>query len=201
MDDSGVSDAFYTVLSIGIVLIAAIAISGVVLSATMKQGEEAGAEMAGYGTNGGMMKGLYCFYYAIDRANSDYLSGDPDEIALQRLAVENTVDAIDFNRSAAPQNAPGQMGVVLWSGYLYAPAQGSYAFELRSAGEAWLWVDGNMAANNSRPTSQAKAFTLQLAKGYHPLKAKYFYADMNAASCSLYWSQGSQPVLVKSFRR
>lgn len=75
MDDSGVADAFYTVLSIGIVLVAALAVSGVVLSATAGQGKDAGARLADYGE--GREKGLYSFYYAVDEARSDYASGDP----------------------------------------------------------------------------------------------------------------------------
>jgi len=60
MDDSGVADAFYTVLSIGIVLVAAIAVSAVVLSTTTRQGGDAAAQIAGYGEQG-LSKGLIAF--------------------------------------------------------------------------------------------------------------------------------------------
>jgi hypothetical protein len=201
MDDSGVADAFYTMLSIGIVLVAAIAVSGVVLSATVKQGDDAGARMAELGA-GGLKKGLYGFYYAVDGARSDYLSGDPNDIVLQRLALEKADDVIAFNASVAPADAPKPLGTALWSGYLYVPAEGDYMFELESAGQAWLWIDGGLTADNRLPiVPQVKTFTLHLAKGYHPLKAKYFYPDVRLSSCSLYWNQGSQYVPVKSFYR
>jgi hypothetical protein len=195
MDDSGVADAFYTVLSIGIVLVAAIAISGVVLSATMKQGNEAGAQMAGM--DGGMEKGLYCFYYAVDDDVGNYLSGDPDDIVLRRLTGECVTDAMVYNSSAG-----GSSGAVLWSGYLYVPSDGSYTFVLRSTGQAWAWLDGGLAGDNRLPlVQQMKTFTLELSKGYHPFKAKYFYSDAHTASCSLSWGQGSGSVPVRSFYR
>lgn len=198
MDDSGVADAFYTVLSIGIVLVAALAVSGVVLSATVEQGKD--ARIADF-VAGGMKEGLYSFYYTVDIPRSDYLSGDPDDIVLKRLALEGTVDSLAFNAHTAP-SAPGMMGAVLWSGYVYVPSEGSYAFELGSTGQAWLWVDGNIVAANRYPIArQVKPFTLQLSKGYHPFKAKYFYPELRSASCSLSWDQGGRMVPVSSFYR
>lgn len=199
MDDSGVADAFYTVLSIGIVLVAALAVSGVVLSATVEQGRD--ASMAGLGASG-MKEGLYSFYYAVDGSRSDYLSGDPDDIVLKRLASEGADEAIAFNASAVPPSAPGTAGAIIWSGYVYVPSDGSYAFELSSAGQAWLWVDGNVAAANRLPAAgQVNPFTLQLSKGYHSFKAKYFYPELPSASCSLSWNQGGRMVPVRSFYR
>jgi hypothetical protein len=200
MDDSGVADAFYTVLSIGIVLVAALAVSGVVLSATVGQGKDADARLANFGA-GGMKKGLYSFYYTVDGSRGIYLSGDPDDVVPKRLAREGTDDSLAFNASTAPA-APGTMGAVLWSGYVYVPSNGSYAFELSSAGQAWLWVDGNFVAANRLPiVRQVKPFTLQLSKGYHPFKAKYFYPELRSASCSLSWKQGGRMVPVRSFYR
>lgn len=201
MDDSGVADAFYTVLSIGIVLVAALAVSGVVLSATMGQGKDADARLADFGA-GGMKKGLYSFFYAVDGANSDYLSGDPDDVVLRRLSLEEVDGAIAFNASTAPPSAPGTMGAVIWSGYVYVPLDGSYTFELRSTGGSWLWVDGCIVAENRLPLApQVKTFILYLTKGYHPLKAKYFYPEQRLASCSLSWQQGGRMVPVSSFYR
>lgn len=201
MDDSGVADAFYTVLSIGIVLVAAIAVSGVVLSTTTKQSGDVAAQIAGYG-DGGLKKGLYCFYFTADGAQSNITSGDPDAIVLQKLSLESTGDRIALNSTSAPANAPASLGMALWSGYLYVPEAGSYAFELKSAGQAWLWVDGNIAAENRQPrTLQSKTFTLTLAKGNHPVKMKYFYPEIRTASCSLDWKQGGGFVPVRSFNR
>jgi len=177
MDDRGVADAFYTVLSIGIVLAAAIAISGVVLSTTARQGHEAGAAAM---PDGGMKKGAYAFYYA---ASSGTGSGDAEDIVPVRLAVERVDETISFNSTTAPHGAPASDGLVIWSGYLYVPSDGDYTMELRSDGHAWLWVDGK-AIGQSRET-------LNLTAGYHPLKAKYLYRDLKAASCSLWWGQGS----------
>jgi hypothetical protein len=197
MDDWGVADAFYTVLSIGIVLVAALAVSGVVLSATAGQGRDA---MPAY--SGGTREGLYSFYYAVDEAKSDYLSGDPGDIVLRRLASEGTEKAIAFNASTAPPSAPGTAGAVIWSGSLYVPADGDYELELSSLGLAWLWVDGSMVADNPfSDTVVSKELTLQLSKGYHPLKAKYFYAELSSASCSLCWKQGGQMVPVSPLYR
>ncbi|AFC99540.1 PA14 domain protein [Methanocella conradii HZ254] len=195
MDDSGVADAFYTVLSIGIVLVAAIAISGAVLSMTARQGEEASVAVI---SDGGMKKGIYAFYYAVDAASSDYNSGNPDDIVFQRLAAEKVEGCIAFNSSTAPPGAPVANGAVLWSGYLYVPSEGEYTLELRSEGQAWLWADGKVASPSN---GQSKLFTLKLTGGYHPVKAKYFYRDLGTASCSLWWYQGGLRVPVTALYR
>jgi hypothetical protein len=201
MDDSGVADAFYTVLSIGIVLVAALAVSGVVLSATVGQGKDADARLADFGA-GGMKEGLYSFYYAVDTSRSDYLSGDPDDIVLKRLASEGADKAIAFNASTAPPSAPGTMGALIWSGFLYVPADDNCEFELSSPGAAWLWVDGSMVAGNHFSDKvQSKKLALKLSKGYHAFKAKYFYPELRSASCSLSWKQGGRMVPVMSFYR
>ncbi len=199
MDDSGVADAFYTVLSIGIVLVAALAVSTVVLSATAGQGKDAGALLADYGARGGLKPGLYSFYYAVDGPQSDYTSGDPSDIVLKRLVSEGTDAAIAFNASTAPPAAPDTMGAVIWSGFLYAPEDGDYELELDSAGAAWLWVDGHMVADNGfSGTARQKEFTLKLSKGYHALKAKYFYPGLSSSSCTLSWRKGGRMVPLGS---
>lgn len=201
MDDSGVADAFYTVLSIAIVMMAAIAVSGVVLSATMKQGREAGSEVADFG-DGGMEKGLYGFYYAVDGAQSSPLSGDPDDIVLKKLALERVDGLISFNSNTAPASAPSKQGAVIWSGYLYVPADGDYLFEVRSEGKAWAWLDGKPVANGMAGAFlPSRTFSLQLTKGYHPLKVKFYYSDIRSASCSLLWQQDGRMVPVDSLYR
>lgn len=178
MDDRGVADAFYTVLSLGIVLIAAIAISGVVLSTTARQGHEAGEAIM---PDGGMKRGVYAFYYA---ASSDA------EMVPTRLAVERVDETIALNSTTAPPGAPAYDGIVIWSGYLYVPSDGEYTLDLRSEGDAGLWVDGKAIGQSTE--------ALKLTAGYHPLKARYFYEDLKKASCSLWWGQGSviSPVIT-----
>ncbi|HTY89706.1 MAG TPA: PA14 domain-containing protein [Methanocella sp.] len=201
MDDQGVADAFYTVLSIGIVLVAALAVSGVVLSTTSRQGGEAAAQLAGYGDSG-LSKGLYCFYYAADSGHSDFTSGDSEDIVFKSLALERTDYSIALNSSSVPASAPSTLGMALWSGYLYVPQAGSYTLELESSSQAWLWIDGDLAADNKKPDNpQSKTFTLTLTKGNHPMKLKFFYPDIGKASCSLKWQHGGAFVPVTSFNR
>ncbi len=201
MDDSGVADAFYTVLSIGIVLVAAIAVAAVVLSTTSKQGGEAAAQLAGYGDSG-LSKGLYCFYYAADGVHTDAASGDSDGIVFERLALERTDHSISLDSTTAPPGAPSTLGTALWCGYLCAPEAGSYTLELKSSSQAWLWVDGEAVAENKKPNQpQSKTFTLSLTKGNHPMKLKYFYPDIRTAACSLKWQLDGGFVPITSFSR
>ncbi len=196
MDDSGVADAFYTVLSIAIVMTAAIAVSGVVLSTATRQGNEAGAQVASFG-NDGMQKGLYALYYAVDTQRSDYSSGDPNGIVLKKLVLEKTDGTIALNASSLPPGAPATQGVVLWSGYCYAKAAGNYVFELKSMSQAWLWIDGELVASNVGPGfSSPKTVTLHMETGYHTIKLKFFYPEAGLAFCTLSWQQGSQMVPV-----
>ena len=201
MDDSGVADAFYTALSIGIVLVAAIAVSGIVLSVTTKQGDEAGARMADFGA-GGMQKGVYGFYYTVDGTQGDLSSGDPDDIVLRKPALEAVEDEVSFGPGTARPGVPQAMGAIIWSGYLFVPSDGDYDLELDSYGQSWLWMDGTMIADNPLPGVQREvAFTLRLAKGCHPLKAKYFYPDVRQASFGLYWREGGRFVTAMPFYR
>ena len=196
MDDSGVADAFYTVLSIAIVMTAAIAVSGVVLSTTMKQSSEAGTQIAGF-SPGGMEKGLYGLYYTVDKSRSDFSSGDPNGVILKKLVLEKVDDVIALNSSSLPPAAPTTQGAILWSGYCYAKAAGNYVFELKSESQSWLWIDGNLAASNVGPGfSSPKDITLHLETGYHTVKMKFYYPDTGHAFCTLSWQQGSQMVPV-----
>jgi len=130
------------------------------------------------------------------------LSGGPDDIVLKRLASEGTEEAIAFNASAAPLSAPRTSGAVIWSGYLYVPADVNCEFELSSLGAAWLWVDGSMVASNHfSDMVRSQKLALKLSKGYHAFKAKYFYPELSSASCSLSWKQGGRMVTVSSFYR
>lgn len=201
MDDSGVADAFYTVLSIAIVITAALAVSGVVLSTTMKQSSEAGTRVVGFGASG-MQKGLYGLYYAVDTSRSDFSSGDPNGVVLKKLVLEKADNVIALNSSNLPPSAPLTQGAILWSGYCYAKADGNYVFELKSSSQAWLWIDAALVVSNIGPGfSSPKTVTIHLTPGYHTIKLKYFYSDSHIASCMLSWQQGGQMVPVESFYR
>lgn len=201
MDDAGVADALYTVLSIGIVLVAATAVAGVVLSTTSRQAGLADVQLAGYG-NPGLSGGLYCFYYEADGEHSDFASCDPDDIAFKRLALETTCASVSLNSTSAPPGAPATDGTALWAGYISIPDTGSYTLELKSNSQAWLWIDGDLAASTGGPGQPAaKAATLTMTAGNHPIKVKYFYRDVRTASCSLAWLQDGASATIASFSR
>lgn len=202
MDDSGVADAFYTVLSVGIVMIAAIAVSGIVLSTTMKQGKDVNDRLAGFDA-AGMKKGLYGFYYSVDQARSDFSSADPNDIVLKKLAVESADGSIDFGPQSAPGRAPAGYGCVIWSGYMYIHEDGNYQFTLDSTYSVWAWIDGTLSAyqRSSGDLPASRPFTVKLTRGYHPIKVRYFYADLRLARCKLSYMQGSSMVPVTSLYR
>jgi hypothetical protein len=201
MDDLGVADAFYTLISIAIVMMAALAVSGVVLSTTMKQGKDVSDRMSGYGESG-MEKGSYGFYYSVDTDRSDFNSVDPNGIVLKKLVAERDDITIDLTRSSAPPAAPGNNGAVIWSGYIYVPSEDDYVFELKGQGCAWMYLDHKQVAYCSFSESVPRAnFTQHLAKGYRPFKLKFAYQNLSTASCTLCWQQGENMVRVSAFYR
>jgi hypothetical protein len=201
MDDSGVADAFYTLLSIAIVLVAAIAVSGVVLSSTVKQGKDVGDRISSFGDTV-MKKGLYGFYYAVDAGRSDFSSADPNDIVLRKLVYERADTVISFNKSSAPKAMPVTNGAVIWSGYLNIPADGDYVLELGGSGRIWLWLDGKQLEygffSGANPST---TFTLHLTKGFKPLKIKFAYQSLNAANCNLSWQHDGHMDPVNTFVR
>ncbi len=190
-DDQGVADAMYTVISVAIVMILAIAVSGVVLSTTMRQSEGVGSQVTAYDA-GGMRKGACAFYYAVDAPGSNFASSDPNDIVLKSSEGEGTDLSISFNAASAPANAPRNDGCIIWSGYVYAPSDGTYAFRLASSDGSWLWVDGSKAIDNhGQHGAQAiDSSGIPLTKGYHTIKVRYFYRYISTASCTLSWNSG-----------
>ena len=190
-DDRGIADAMYTMMSIAIVMMLALAVSGVVLSTTMKQGKDVSAKVAAYDT-GGMRKGACAFYFAVDAAGSDFASSDPNAIVLKSSAGETYDQSIDFNAASAPAKAPRSDGCIIWSGYAYAPADGTYVFQLASSPGSWLWVDDSLAIDNhgQHGLQAIKSSGIMLTKGYHQVKVRYFYRDLPGASCALSWDSG-----------
>jgi hypothetical protein len=201
MDDSGVADAFYTLLSIAIVLVAAIAVSGVVLSSTMKQGKDVGDRISSFGDTV-MKKGLYGFYYAIDADRSDFSSADPNDIVLRKLISERADTVISFNKSSAPKAMPVTNGAVIWSGYLNIPADRDYVLELSGSGRIWLWLDDKLLEYGSFSGAEpSMTFTLHLTKGYRPLKIKFAYQSLNTANCNLSWQYDGHMDPINTFLR
>jgi hypothetical protein len=192
MDDKGVADAMYTVMSVAIVMVLAIAVSGVVLSTTMKQSDDVNSQVTAYDA-GGMRKGACVFYYTVDALASDFSSGDPNDIVLKSSEGERTDLSVAFSAANAPDNAPGNDGCVIWSGYVYAPSDGTYMFQLASSDGSWLWVDGSQAIDNhgQHGMQAIKSSGIQLTKGYHTVKVRYFYRSIQAASCTLSWDSGA----------
>lgn len=200
MDDSGIADAFYTVLSVGMVLLAGIAISSAVLSMASGEGKKAADRMAAF-DDGGMKKGLYGFYYEMDAPSSNLSSADPADIYLKRLASERTDEAIAFNQASS--DVPIDNGNIIWTGYLYVPKDGNYTFELSSTDGSWLWIDGIQAIDNHglHGTAPKLSATVRLTPGYHPVKVRYFYRSLKTASCNLRWDASGKMQTVNGLYR
>ncbi len=62
---------------------------------------------------------------------------------------------------------------VKWSGALYAPVDGTYAFAMEAAGQARLWLDGAQAVSQHTPQ-----VTVPLAEGLHRLTAEATVSDV-----------------------
>jgi hypothetical protein len=191
MDDKGVADAMYTVMSVAIVMVLAIAVSGVILSTTMKQSEAVGSQVTAYDA-GGMRKGACVFYYTVDAPGSDFASSDPNDIVLKSSEGERTDLSVAFSVDSAPSNAPASDGCIIWSGYVYAPSDGTYTLRLASSDGSWLWVDGSQYIDNhgQHGMQSIDSSGIPLTKGYHTIKVRYFYRSIEAASCTLSWDSG-----------
>ena len=190
-DDRGIADAMYTMMSVAIVMMLAIAVSAVVLSTTMKQGKDMSSRVSAYDA-GGMRKGSCAFYFAVDAAGSDFASIDPNAIVLKSSAGETYDASIAFNAASAPSKAPRSDGCIIWSGYVYVAADGTYVFQLASSDGSWLWIDDSLAIDNhgQHGIQSIRSSGIALTKGYHLVKVRYFYRDLSGASCALSWDSG-----------
>jgi hypothetical protein len=199
-DDRAIADAFYTVLSAGIVVMAGLAISAVVLGMAGQQGKAVAGQIGGIG-EAGMEKGLYAFYYTVD-VSGDLSSSDPGLIPPGDYLCTRTDSGISLDRSALPGNAPASGGMAVWAGYVAIREPGDYTFRLESADGSWLWVDGSLIADNHgvHPSSTVYSIPVHLSAGYHAIKAKCFYTDANTASCHISVGTGgtwSDPVYYR----
>ncbi len=182
-DDGAIAEAFYTVLSAGIVVLAGLAISAVVLGLAGQQGEAVAGQLGDIGETG-MEKGLYAFYYTLD-ASGALMSSDPDGYAPGDYCSTRAETGISLDGPDLPGNAPASDGLVIWAGRVAIREPGDYAFRLESAGGAWLWLDGSLIAGShgAQPSGTVYSAPLRLAAGYHAIKAKCFYTDASSASC------------------
>lgn len=188
LNDSGIADAFYTIMAVTVVVIMGIVVSGVVLSVTAKQGSDASDMLSGI-SSAGMKNGIYGFYYTIDSANSDLSSSDPGDIILKSLSAERIDNLINIPAEDRPSNTPDADGSILWTGYLYVPEDGSYKFELKSRDGSWLWIDGSLKIDNHglHALKSVQSSEIPLSRGYHPVKVFYFYRSLKDACCVLSW--------------
>jgi hypothetical protein len=99
-DDRGIADAFYTVLSTGIVLLAGLAIASVVLNAAAHQGQAVADRLDAPGA--GYQKGLYAFYYTADKS-ADFSSADPCRIPPGGYVTLRTEPGIALSKSGLPK--------------------------------------------------------------------------------------------------
>lgn len=202
MDDRGVADVFYTLLSISIVAILGLVVAGTVLSATAHQGNEAASKMSGLDARA-MKEGMYSLFYHTDPALSNYASGSPDDIVLKGQSLKKFDSIIYLNQGSLSPGMPETHGAAIWTGYLYVPMSGEYTIELRSRDGSWLWIDGTMSVDNGgvHASESSGSVRKHLAKGYHPIKLKFFYRDIDEASCSLLWDETGVMAPVRSLYR
>ncbi|MGA9140384.1 MAG: PA14 domain-containing protein [Methanocella sp.] len=199
-DDHAIADAFYTLLSAGIVVMAGLAISAVVLGMAGQQGEAVAGQIESIG-EAGMEKGLYAFYYTVD-VSVDFSSSDPGRIPPGDYLSTRIDPGISLDRSSLPGNAPASGGMAVWAGYVYIREPGDYTFRLESADGSWLWVDGSLIADNRgvHPSSTVYSASVHLTSGCHAIKAKCFYTDADTASCHVSIGTGgiwSEPVYYR----
>jgi len=183
--DQGVADAFYTVLSTGLVVLAGLAIAAVVLGVAGQQGTAVADRLDGPGGTG-LKKGLYAFYYTVDQP-ADYASADPGGVPPGDFVASRTEPSIALDSDSLPPGAPPSGGMAVWTGYVLISEAGDYAFELESAGGSWLWVDGAMIADNhgDHPLRAVCSPAIPLIAGRHAVKARYFYTDAEQAFCKV----------------
>ena len=185
-DDRGIADALYTVLSAGIVLLAGLAISSVVLNTATHQGEAVADRLDASGGTG-LKKGLYTFYYGTD-LSANLSSSDPDQIPPGSFVALRPEAGLAISKSSLPPGAPAAGGMAICTGYLYIEKAGDYTFELESVDGSWLWVDGVLVADNHGVHQKKSVYStsIRLVEGRHAVKARYFYTLAENAWCHVF---------------
>lgn len=190
MDDRGIADAFYTILSIGIVVIAGIALSALVLNAAGQQGSAA-ADQLNIGADG-LRKGIYGLYYTID-PSADLNSADPAMIPPAEFVDERIDPTLRLDRSSLPAGSP-EDGTAIWTGYILMGDAGDFTFELESAGGSWLWIDGTLVIDNHgiHTLAPVRSMPIHMTGGYHRIKARYVYTGYENVSLNVRFNRGTE---------
>jgi hypothetical protein len=185
VDDRGIADAFYTVISAGIVLLAGLAISSLVLNSAMHQGQAVADRLDAVDSTG-LKKGLYTFYYTVG-PSADLTSADPGRIPPGSFIAMRPEPSVALSKTSLPSGAPASAGMAIWAGYIYVDRAGDYAFKLESVDGSWLWMDGALIADNHgiHQKNAVYSATVHLEAGRHTVKARYFYTDTENAWCNV----------------
>lgn len=188
--DQGVADAFYTILSVGIVVLAGMAIAAIVLGVAGQQGKAVADRLDGPGGTA-LKKGAYAFYYSVGQP-ADYASADPGQVPPGDFVATRSEPSISLDSSELPPGMPPSGGMAIWTGYVVVETAGDYAFELVSAGGSWLWIDGALVADNhgAHPLKAVYSSAIHLCTGRHSVRARYFYTDAGQAFCRVLINNG-----------
>jgi len=135
--------------------------------------------------NVGALSGTGCEADSVGLTARYYNNIDLTALALQRLD-----SAVDFNWGAgSPDAAVGaDTFSARWTGQVYAPSNGQYAFSVASDDGVRLWVGGKLVLDNW--VDQAfteKTGSVTLVRGYHDLLLEY-YDNLYDAAVTLSWA-------------
>ncbi len=76
-----------------------------------------------------------------------------------------------------------------WTGFIYAPTDGTYKFDLYSDDGSWLFIDNTMVIDNDggdHPPRHGYG-SIFLTKGYHSILVKYYECCWGDANINLSW--------------
>lgn len=132
---------------------------------------------------GGLQSGLAGTYYDQNGTARAYFTGS---------TVERVDATVDFNwGSGAPVTGIGANDFsIRWSGFVRAPATGSFTFQTRSDDGVRLWVGGSRVIDNwtdHSPRNDNSAAVALTAGRYYPVTLE-FYERGGGAEIRLRWS-------------
>ncbi|RSK50796.1 PA14 domain-containing protein [Hymenobacter rigui] len=109
----------------------------------------------------------------------------------EKLVLTRSDPGIDFNWTIGPTGdhfvspgpgVPGEHFSVRWTGYLYAPATGTYTFQVATDDGMRVWVGGKRIVNSWRgqPVAVVTAHLKLTAGRYYPVRVEYFQFDRDS---------------------